>query len=199
MALETELNIFWWCQWLLGKKFHTVGPAQVLTWHYKTVSVIENLLPHSTYISYVPRTVLGLRIAKLEHVISLLTHPISLDLHWFLPSLPRWRETGVSWPGGCSWSFLPSHLQLFGLPLAPVPPLFIQGGEKNSGRRAPQSGLVTSDIPLDDLLSLDFCFAVYMVHFNTHCFVIWHAPTVGSGDAIFRDHFSIERCYRWCY
>lgn len=48
------------------KKFHAVGPAQVLTWHHKTVSVIENLLPHSAYIGYVPRTVLGLRIAKLN-------------------------------------------------------------------------------------------------------------------------------------
>lgn len=143
-----------------------------------------------------PRTVLGLRIAKLNtSSLCSLTPSLWTCTGSCLLYLTEGR-LGVSWPGGCSQSFLPSHLQLFGLSLAPVPPLFIQGGEDNSGRRAPQSGLVTSDIPLDGLLSLDFCFAVYIVHFNTHCFVICHAPTLGFGDVIFRDHFSIERCYR---
>lgn len=111
------------------KKFHTIGPAQVLTWRHKTVGVLENLLPHSAYIDDVPRTVLGLRIAKLN-TSSLLSHSISLDLHWFLPSWPCCRETRVSWPEGCSRPSLPSHLQLFCPPSSYHPPLYLGWGEE---------------------------------------------------------------------
>ena len=38
--------------------------------------------------------------------------------------------------------------------------------------------MVTSDISLDGLLSLDLCFSVYMVHLNTRCFVICRARTL---------------------
>ena len=142
-----------------------------------------------------PRTVLGLRIAKLNT--SSLCSPT--------PSL--WTCTGscLLYLAEGDWGLLARGMLLILLslspsalwpPPAPVSPLFIHGGEKNSGRGPPQSGLVTSDIPLDGLLSLDFCLAVYIVHFNTHCCVICHAPTLGFGDVIFRDHFSIERCYR---
>ena len=178
------------------KKFHTIGPAQVLTWRHKTVSVIENLLPHSAYIDDVPRTVLGLRIAKLN-TSSLLSHSISLDLHWSLPSLPRWRETRVSWPEGCSRPSLPSHLQLFCPPICYHPPLYSGWGEE-LWAGAPQSGWGASDVALNGLLSLDFCFSAYMVHLNTRS-VICHTPSLGFGDVISRGRFSIERCYRWDY
>lgn len=167
------------------KKFHIIGPAQVLTWRHKTVGVIENLLPHSTYIDDVPRTVLGLRIVK-SNTSSLLSHSISLDLHWFLPSWPCWRETRVSWPEGCSRPSLPSHLQLF-CPSSYHPPLLYSGceweelwaGGPHSLAGAHQTLLSTA------FFSWTSCFSVYMVH-SKHCSVICHTPTLGFGDVISR-------------
>ena len=162
------------------KKFHTVGPAQVLTWHHETVSVIENLLPHSAYIDYVPRTVLGLRMAKLNTsslcspILSLWTCTGSCLLYLAegRPGSPGQRDAlDPPFPLTVSSSVSPRLLSL---------PLYSGWGEE-LWEGPPQSGLVTSYISVDGLLSLDLYFSVYMVHLNTCCFVICRARTLDLG------------------
>ena len=92
MALRTELTFSDDAEITWNKKFQTIDPVQALPSHHRTVGVIK------TY-GHIQQTLIrGLLCAKrcawpwdckVEHVTFLLTHPISLDLYRFLPSLPR--------------------------------------------------------------------------------------------------------------
>ena len=180
------------------KKFHTVGPAQVLTWHHESVSVIENLLPHSAYIDYVPGTALGLRMAKLNT--SSLCSPTPslwtctgsclLYLAEGRPGSPGQKDAlDPPFPLTVSSSVSPrllSPLSLFRVrrrALGGGPTVWF-GHIRHFSRWPPFPGL--------EFLSLHGSLK-YSLFCDLPC------SHSGFGDVIFRDGFSVERCHRWYY